>query len=66
MQVKRYNHTISKQELYGNTDTLHNIKILASFQTPRELCHSKMNEQSVFNAELIERMNVRRLKPFEE
>ncbi len=60
MQVKRYDRTFSKQELHGNTDTLR------KFQTPRELCHSKTNEQSGFNAEQIKSMNIWRVKLFEE
>jgi hypothetical protein len=41
-------------------------KNLGIFQTPRELRHSKTNEQSGFNAEQIKRMNIRIVKPFEE
>jgi hypothetical protein len=66
MQVKRYDHTFSKQELYENTGTLRKTKIWVSFQTPRELSHSKTNEQSGSNAEQIERMNIQRVKLFEE
>ncbi len=66
MQVKRYECTFSEQELYGNTGALRKTKIWVSFPTPRELRHSKMNEQSGFNAEQIKRMNIRRVTPFEE
>jgi hypothetical protein len=41
-------------------------KIWALFHIPRKLCHSKMNEQSGFNREQIERIDIWRVKPFEE
>jgi hypothetical protein len=44
-----------------------NTKIWASYHIPRKLSHSKMNEQSGFNAEQIEkdRIDVQRVKLFE-
>ncbi len=54
MQVNSYDHTFSKQELYGRQVTLQN-KIWVSFQTPRYLLHSIINEQSGFSAEQIKR-----------
>ncbi len=54
MQVKRYDRTFSKQELYGIQ--VHSTKQnLVSFQTPRELRHSITNEQSGFNVEQIKK-----------
>jgi hypothetical protein len=42
-------------------------KIWASFHIPRDfVIQRQMNKQSGFNAEQIKRINIQRVKPFEE
>jgi hypothetical protein len=54
MQVKRDDHTFSSENCMETKVHSAKIKVWASFHIPSKLHHSKTNEQSGFNAELIE------------
>jgi hypothetical protein len=55
MQVKRDDHTFSSKNYMETKVHSAEIKIWTSFHIPRKLLHSKMNEQSGFNVEQIEK-----------
>jgi hypothetical protein len=67
MQVNRDDHTFSSRNCMETNVHSANTKIWASYHIPKKLHHSKMNEQSGFNAEQIEedRIDIQIVKPFE-
>jgi hypothetical protein len=57
MQVKRDDHTFSSKNCMETKVHSAKTKLWASFHTSRKLRHSKMNKQSEFNVEQIEKNN---------
>jgi hypothetical protein len=65
MQVKRYDYTFGKQELYGIH--VHSAKQnLGVFSDTYTVTNSITNEQAGFNVEQIKKINIQGVKPFDE
>jgi hypothetical protein len=68
MQFKRDDHTFSNKNCMGKKVHFTKTKLWASFYIPRRLQHPKTNEQTirVHCGKKLKRINIRRVKPFED